>query len=248
MRSSTAPTCRVMKSRRRCARSCRPTWCRPFEQLDAIPMIAVRTRLTTSACPKPQMQRFLAAQGYVPPKTNTERLLHDALAEVLRLDRVVGGARLLRRPRRQFDADGALRREAAQEPRHDHRLDARHLHASEHRGSRVSSRSVDRRADRHQGRGVPRPRRRLLPRPARCRRCSCALRAVRPVGARRRLQLGGGRHQRARHAYVAQRRVRGGLVRGADRHLDCREVAAGRPLQGAARSRSGASRTSVSGS
>jgi len=58
-----------------------------LEQLDAIPM-TLSNKTDHKRLPKPQMQRFMAAQGYVPPKTDTERVLNAALAEVLRLDRV----------------------------------------------------------------------------------------------------------------------------------------------------------------
>lgn len=58
-----------------------------LEQLDAIPM-TLSNKADHKRLPKPQLQRFSAAQGYVPPKTDNERILHDALAEVMRIDRV----------------------------------------------------------------------------------------------------------------------------------------------------------------
>ena len=58
-----------------------------LEQLDAIPM-TLSNKADHKRLPKPQLQRFSAAQGYVPPKTENERILHAALAEVLRVERV----------------------------------------------------------------------------------------------------------------------------------------------------------------
>src|SRR4051794_10194172 len=58
-----------------------------LEQLDVIPM-TLSNKADHKKLPKPQLQRFSAAQGYVPPKTDNERVLHAALAEVLRVDRV----------------------------------------------------------------------------------------------------------------------------------------------------------------
>jgi non-ribosomal peptide synthetase-like protein len=58
-----------------------------LEQLDAIPM-TLSNKADHKRLPKPQLQRFSAAQGYVAPKTDNERILHAALAEVLRVDRV----------------------------------------------------------------------------------------------------------------------------------------------------------------
>jgi non-ribosomal peptide synthetase-like protein len=58
-----------------------------LEQLDAIPM-TLSNKADHKRLPKPQLQRFSAGQGYVAPKTDNERILHAAVAEVLRLDLV----------------------------------------------------------------------------------------------------------------------------------------------------------------
>jgi non-ribosomal peptide synthetase-like protein len=58
-----------------------------LEQVDAIPM-TLSNKADYKRLPKPQLQRFSAAQGYVPPKTDRERMLHAALAEVLRTEHV----------------------------------------------------------------------------------------------------------------------------------------------------------------
>jgi non-ribosomal peptide synthetase-like protein len=58
-----------------------------LEQVDAIPM-TLSNKADYKRLPKPQLQRFSAAQGYVPPKTDRERMLHTALAGVLRTDHV----------------------------------------------------------------------------------------------------------------------------------------------------------------
>jgi len=58
-----------------------------LEELPSIPM-TLSNKADHKRLPKPQLARFSAAQGYVPPKTENERILHAALAEVLRVDRV----------------------------------------------------------------------------------------------------------------------------------------------------------------
>jgi non-ribosomal peptide synthetase-like protein len=59
-----------------------------FEQVDVIPM-TLSNKADYKRLPKPQqLQRFSAASGYVPPKTDSEHILHAALAEVLRLEHV----------------------------------------------------------------------------------------------------------------------------------------------------------------
>jgi non-ribosomal peptide synthetase-like protein len=58
-----------------------------LEQVDAIPM-TLSNKADYKRLPKPQLKRFSAAQGYVPPKTDRERILHYALAEVLRAEHV----------------------------------------------------------------------------------------------------------------------------------------------------------------
>ena len=58
-----------------------------LEQVDAIPM-TLSNKADYKRLPKPQLQRFSAAQGYVPPKTDRERMLHAALAEVLRAEHI----------------------------------------------------------------------------------------------------------------------------------------------------------------
>ena len=58
-----------------------------IEQVDAIPM-TLSNKADYKRLPKPQLQRFSAAQEYVPPKTDRERMLHAALAGVLRTDHI----------------------------------------------------------------------------------------------------------------------------------------------------------------
>jgi non-ribosomal peptide synthetase-like protein len=58
-----------------------------LEQLDVIPM-TLSNKADHKKLPKPQLGRFSAAQGYVPPKTDTERTLQAALAHILRVERV----------------------------------------------------------------------------------------------------------------------------------------------------------------
>jgi non-ribosomal peptide synthetase-like protein len=58
-----------------------------FEQVDSIPM-TVSNKTDYKRLPKPQLQRFSAAHGYVPPKTDRERMLHDALAGVIRTEHI----------------------------------------------------------------------------------------------------------------------------------------------------------------
>jgi non-ribosomal peptide synthetase-like protein len=58
-----------------------------LEQLDVIPM-TLSNKADHKKLPKPQLQRFSAAQGYVAPKTDNERIVHAALAAVLRVERV----------------------------------------------------------------------------------------------------------------------------------------------------------------
>jgi non-ribosomal peptide synthetase-like protein len=56
-----------------------------LEQVDAIPM-TLSNKADFKRLPKPQLQRFSAAQGYVPPKTDRERMVHAALASVIRAE------------------------------------------------------------------------------------------------------------------------------------------------------------------
>ena len=58
-----------------------------LEQVDAIPM-TLSNKADYKRLPKPQLQRFSAAQGYVPPKTDRERMVHAALAGVLRAEHI----------------------------------------------------------------------------------------------------------------------------------------------------------------
>ena len=59
-----------------------------LEELPAIPM-TLSNKADHKRLPKPQLGRFSsAATGYVAPKTENERILHSALCEVLRVDRV----------------------------------------------------------------------------------------------------------------------------------------------------------------
>src|SRR5262249_39445273 len=59
-----------------------------LEELPAIPM-TLSNKADHKRLPKPQLARFsLATTGYVAPKTENERILHSALCDVLRVDRV----------------------------------------------------------------------------------------------------------------------------------------------------------------
>jgi non-ribosomal peptide synthetase-like protein len=58
-----------------------------LEELPSIPM-TLSNKADHKRLPKPQLARFSAAAGYVAPKTENERILHTALCEVLRVDRV----------------------------------------------------------------------------------------------------------------------------------------------------------------
>ena len=58
-----------------------------LEQVDVIPM-TLSNKADYKRLPKPQLQRFSAAQGHVPPKTDRERMLHAALSEVFRVKHI----------------------------------------------------------------------------------------------------------------------------------------------------------------
>ena len=58
-----------------------------LEQVDAIPM-TLSNKTDYKRLPKPQLQRSSVAKGYVPPKTDRERMLHDALAGVIRAEHI----------------------------------------------------------------------------------------------------------------------------------------------------------------
>jgi non-ribosomal peptide synthetase-like protein len=58
-----------------------------LEQLDVIPM-TLSNKADHKKLPKPQVPRFSAGTGYVPPKTDTERALAAALATILRVEHV----------------------------------------------------------------------------------------------------------------------------------------------------------------
>jgi non-ribosomal peptide synthetase-like protein len=58
-----------------------------LEQVDAIPM-TLSNKADYKRLPEPQLQRFSTAQGYVQPKTDCERMLHAALAGVLRAEHI----------------------------------------------------------------------------------------------------------------------------------------------------------------
>ena len=58
-----------------------------LEQLDALPM-TLSNKVDHKKLPKPQLQRFSAAAGYVSPRTENERVLHTAIASVLQVERV----------------------------------------------------------------------------------------------------------------------------------------------------------------
>ncbi len=58
-----------------------------LEQVDVIPM-TLSNKSDYKRLPKPQLQRFSAAQGFVPPKTVHEHMVHDAIAKVLHIERI----------------------------------------------------------------------------------------------------------------------------------------------------------------
>jgi non-ribosomal peptide synthetase-like protein len=58
-----------------------------LEQVDSIPM-TLSNKTDYKRLPKPKLERSFAAQGYVPPKTDRERMLHDAIAEVIRIKHI----------------------------------------------------------------------------------------------------------------------------------------------------------------
>jgi non-ribosomal peptide synthetase-like protein len=58
-----------------------------LEQVDAIPM-TLSNKADYKRLPKPQLQRFSAAPGFVPPKTVHEHMVHDAIAKVLHIERI----------------------------------------------------------------------------------------------------------------------------------------------------------------
>jgi non-ribosomal peptide synthetase-like protein len=58
-----------------------------FEQVDVIPM-TLSNKVDYKRLHKPQAKRFSSAQGYVQPKTDRERMVHDALAGVLHTEHV----------------------------------------------------------------------------------------------------------------------------------------------------------------
>lgn len=58
-----------------------------LEELPVIPM-TLSNKADHKKLPKPQVPRFSAATGYVSPKTDNERILSEALADVLRVERV----------------------------------------------------------------------------------------------------------------------------------------------------------------
>ena len=87
-----------------------------LEQLDVIPM-TLSNKADHKRLPKPQVPRFSAAQGYVPPKTENERILARRARRGPACRARVDRAPFLRRPRRQLAADGALLRGDPQELR-----------------------------------------------------------------------------------------------------------------------------------
>jgi len=58
-----------------------------LEQIDVVPM-TLSNKADYMRLPKPKLQRYSAAQGYVPPETDCERMLHDALAGVIHADHI----------------------------------------------------------------------------------------------------------------------------------------------------------------
>ena len=81
-----------------------------LEELAVIPTMT-SGKADRKKLPAPSGRRGLTdRQVYVAPATATETILAEALAEVLGLDAGVGGQPLLRRPRRQLVANGALLR------------------------------------------------------------------------------------------------------------------------------------------
>jgi non-ribosomal peptide synthetase-like protein len=59
-----------------------------LEQVDAIPM-TLSNKADYKRLPKPQqLQRFSATTGYIPPKSDSERMLHDVLTRILRIEHI----------------------------------------------------------------------------------------------------------------------------------------------------------------
>ena len=166
----------------------------------AIPM-TLSNKADHKRLPKPQQwQRFSAAQGYVAPKTENERILHAALAEVLRRRARLDRAPFLRRSRRQLAADGARSAPRSARTRGMSNVSMRDIYTNPtiaklaHISIRRSRGFVA-----TQARAVPRS---VESRLLHLRRAAAGvlrgLRAVRPLGARCRLSMDGRRCATAR--------------------------------------------------
>ena len=206
-----------------------------LEQVDAIPL-TVSNKADYKRLPKPQqLQRFSPSQGYVPPKTDRECMLHAALAGVLRAEHIstehhffddLGAnsllmARVCAAIRRNPGMSNVSMRDIYMHPtiaRLAHHLDS----------------SIDGICRRNQAGTLPRsvePVVRHVRRPA-----DWVLRglfAVRPLDLRGRLSMGDRRLRQRGGALRAQRRLRRRIVCCADRGSRRGEMAADRPLQGA---------------
>ena len=179
-----------------------------LEQLDVIPM-TLSNKADHKELPKPQVPRFSAGTNYVPPKTETERILARALAEVLRVERVSTEDHF-------FDDLGAnsllMARFCAVIRKHPGMSDVsmRDIYINPTIATLATHLDIDRRFRRDHARAVPRPvESRLLHLRRVAARVLRGLRAVRPVGARYRLSVGQRDPERA-GALRAQRRVRRG--------------------------------------
>ena len=145
--SSRAPSCRATRSRRRCAAKLPAYMVPAYPRRAAVdPDDALATRPTTRSCRSRRCRASRpATTATSPPKTENERILHAALCEVLRVERVSTEHHF-------FDDLGAnsllMARFCAsirKNPRHVECVDARHLHQPDHRAARRPSRlrSID---------------------------------------------------------------------------------------------------------
>ena len=220
-----------------------------LEELPSIPM-TLSNKADHKRLPKPQLARFSSATGgYVAPKTENERILHAALCEVLRVDRVSTEHHFFD----ELGANSLLMARVCATIRKNPRM-ANVSMRDIYTNPTIARLARSPRQGRSTASSRPSPSRstfrRISPTTPAARMQACVLRrlcAVRAVGARRRLRVDGRGGRRAR-ALCPRGDFRGGFVRRADRHLDRRQVGADRPLRGRRRSRSGASPISASGS
>ena len=197
--------------------------------------------------PKPQGTRVSAAQGYVPPKTENERILARALAEVLKRRARLGRGPFLQGPRRAFAADGARSaRRSGKNPRmsnvsmrdiytqSDHREACATICDSADRGLRRDAAAEPFHVPSNLAYyGCGALQLAVLCGLRAARACGCSMPAYQWVDARPASPL---------ELYVRSVVFAAGSFVALTAHLDRRQVAADRPLEGSSRSRSGASR------